>query len=39
MANPNIAALTTLTGNTTYLTPAGTTAVVLLPNAASSGPV
>jgi hypothetical protein len=39
MANPNIAALTTLTGNTTYLTPAGTTAVVLLPNAASSGQV
>ena len=34
--NPNIAALTTLTGNTTYLTPSGTTAVVLLPNAASS---
>jgi hypothetical protein len=39
MANPNIAALTTLTGNTTYLTPAGTTAVVLLPNAAASGQV
>ena len=39
MANPNIAALTTLTGNTTYLTPSGTTAVVLLPNAASSGQV
>jgi hypothetical protein len=39
MANPNIAALTTLTGNTTYLTPAVTTAVVLLPNAASSGQV
>lgn len=36
MANPNIAALTTLTGNTTYLTPSGTTAVVLLPNAAAS---
>lgn len=39
MANPNIAALTTLTGNTTYYTPSGTTAVVLLPNAASSGAV
>ena len=39
MANPNIAALTTLTGNTTYLTPSGTTAVVLLPNAASSNNV
>jgi hypothetical protein len=39
MANPNIAALTTLTGNTTYLTPSGTTEVVLLPNAASSGQV
>lgn len=39
MANPNIAALTTLTGNTTYLTPSGTTAVVLLPNAAASGQV
>lgn len=39
MANPNIAALTTLTGNTTYLTPSGTSAVVLLPNAASSGQV
>lgn len=39
MANPNIAALTTLTGNTTYLTPTGTTAVVLLPNAASSNTV
>jgi hypothetical protein len=39
MANPNIAALTTLTGNTTYLTPGGTTALVLLPNAASSNTV
>jgi hypothetical protein len=39
MANPNIAALTTLTGNTTYLTPTGTTAVVLLPNAAASNNV
>jgi hypothetical protein len=39
MANPNIAALTTLTGNTTYLTPGGTTAVVLLANPASSNQV
>jgi len=39
MANPNIAALTTLTGNTTYFTPTGTTAVVLLPNAAASNNV
>ena len=39
MSNPNIAALTTLTGNTTYYTPSGTTAVVLLTNAASSGQV
>jgi hypothetical protein len=39
MANPNIAALTTLTGNTTYLTPSVATEVVLLPNAASSGQV
>lgn len=39
MANPNIAALTSLTGNTTYFTPTGTTAVVLLTNAASSNQV
>jgi hypothetical protein len=39
MAAPNIASLTTITGKTTYLTPGGTTAVVLLPNAASSGTV
>ena len=39
MANPNIVAVTTITGNTTYLTPSGTTAVVLLPNAASSSKV
>lgn len=39
MANPNIAALSTLRGSTTYLTPSGTSAVVLLPNAASSGQV
>jgi hypothetical protein len=39
MAAPNILALTTATGKTTYLTPSVTTAVVLLPNAASSGKV
>lgn len=39
MANPNIVAVTTITGNTTYLTPSGTSAVVLLPNAASSNKV
>lgn len=39
MANPNIVAVTTITGNTTYLTPSATTAVVLLPNAASSNKV
>lgn len=39
MAAPNIASLTTITGKTTYLTPGGTTAVVLLPNAASSNNV
>lgn len=39
MANPNIVNVTTITGNTTYWTPSGTTAVVLLPNAASSGKV
>ena len=37
MANPNIVAVTTIYGVTTYLTPGGTTALVLLPNAASSG--
>lgn len=37
MSNPNIINVTTLTGNTTYLTPANTTANVLLSNAASSG--
>ncbi len=37
MANPNIVNVTTITGNTTYLTPANTTANVLLSNAASSG--
>jgi len=39
MANPNIVNVTTITGNTTYLTPSVTTSVVLLPNAASSGKV
>ena len=37
MANPNIVAVTSIYGNTTYYTPSGTSAVVLLPNAASSG--
>jgi hypothetical protein len=39
MAAPNIASLTTITGKTTYFTPTGTTAVVLLTNAASSNTV
>jgi hypothetical protein len=39
MAAPNIASLTTITGKTTYLTPGGTTAVVLLPNGATSNNV
>lgn len=39
MANPNIVAVTTIYGTTTYFTPSGTTAVVLLPNAAASGKV
>jgi hypothetical protein len=39
MANPNIVNVTTIYGTTTYYTPSGTTAVVLLPNAASSGKV
>ena len=39
MANPNIVAVTSILGVTTYLTPSGTSAVVLLPNAASSGKV
>jgi len=37
MASPNLANVSTITGTTTYFTPSGTTAVVLLPNAASSG--
>ena len=39
MAAPNIASLTTITGKTTYYTPTGVTAVILLPNAAASGNV
>ena len=39
MAHPNIVAVTTIYGTTTYFTPSGTTAVVLLPNAAASGKV
>ena len=37
MANPNIVAVTAIYGTTTYYVPTGTTAVVLLANAASSG--
>lgn len=39
MTSPNIAAVTSIIGTTTYLTPSGTSAVVLLPNAASSSTV
>ena len=39
MAAPNIVAVTTIYGRTTYLTPSGTTAVVLLANASGSGKV
>ena len=39
MANPNIVAVTSILGNTTFLTPANTTANTLLSNAASSGDV
>ena len=39
MANPNITNVTSILGTTTYLTPSVTTALVLLPNAASSGKV
>ena len=39
MANPNIVNVTAIYGTTTYYTPSGTTAVVLLPNAAASGTV
>ena len=37
MANPNILNAATINGVTTYYTPSGTTAVVLLANAAASG--
>ena len=39
MANPNIVAVTSIYGKTTYLTPGGTTAVVLVTNASGSGKV
>ncbi len=39
MANPNIVNVTTIYGTTTYLTPSGTSAVVLLNNTATSGKV
>lgn len=39
MANPNIVNVASIYGTTTYYTPSGTTAVVLLPNAAASGTV
>jgi hypothetical protein len=39
MANPNLLAATTASGTTTYYTPTGTTAVVLLANTAASGQV
>lgn len=39
MANPNIVNVTSILGKTTYYAPSGTSAVVLLPNAASSGKV
>lgn len=39
MANPNIVSVSAIYGTTTYYTPSGTSAVVLLANAASSGKV
>lgn len=39
MAAPNIVNVTTIYGKTTYYTPSGTTAVVLLTNASGSGKV
>lgn len=39
MAAPNLLGLTTGTGKTTYYTPSGTSAVVLLTNASGSGKV
>ena len=37
MANPNIVSVAAIYGTTTYYTPSGTSAVILLANAASSG--
>ena len=37
MANPNIVNVTSILGTTTYYTPSGTSAVVLLANTAASG--
>jgi hypothetical protein len=39
MANPNIVNVTSILGTTTYWVPTGTTAVVLVPNAAASNTV
>lgn len=39
MANPNLLAATTAAGTVAYLTPGGTSALVLIRNAASSGTV
>lgn len=39
MANPNIVNVSAIYGTTTYYTPSGTSAVVLLANSASSGKV
>lgn len=39
MSSPNIVNVTSIVGTTTYYTPSGTTAVVLLANAAASGTV
>lgn len=39
MANPNLLAATTASGTTTYFVPTGTTAIVLVANAAASGTV
>jgi hypothetical protein len=39
MANPNIAAASSILGTTTFLTPSATTAVILLANTSTSGQV
>ena len=39
MSNPNIVNVTSILGTTTYYVPAGTAALVLVPNAAASGTV